>query len=838
MSQQPLKPKVKLTPRLESTLVIHQPAVRDYSTGGGHLPGDELFEGVGADANIETKKWQGYPPVNLNVVGKPMPPLPEVAIPRYTGKAEYATRVVLPNMLHVKVLTSPHPRARIRALDTSKAERMPGVAAILTYRNGPAKHPLPQELNFQGQIVAFVAAETEDLAEDAVAAIEVDYEILPSASTVRQVMASEASERDQRLNRRPPDDFHSAPDASWIGQQGDVEQGFREADVVRDFAYYFAGGVSVPMQPLGGVAKWDGDRLTFWAMNQGIYPYRDELAAALGIPADRIRYINKYNGCTFGAAMEASWLNPFIAHLAKLAGRPVKLMLQKDEELARLQIKPENITRLKLGAKQDGRIVAIQSDVYMSAGDADDTWGGGHCATPIELYGARTPHIRSKWYCYRTNAMPVGPSRSYQQQESKWAWEIMIDEMAEALGMDPVQFRLINIAKPGDPGLVAIGGPGEDQYKYDSHAGVEVLLEGAKAFGWDRRNPVPGGHPGRFKKGMGVGMSQHHGGQLGYHEGEVYFERLEQRGRINQPYGAELELDAAGNVTMKNALPDSGTNHDTALAHMVAEILGFTTRDRIRLVWGDTETTPLSGRWYAGRTITQQAGPVCIAADKLRKDLLNRAAAALKVDLATLQIRDGVISSTTNPRQRITFAQLARAAGGSIRQSGRGGGNRAGRVKNKGVGACFVEVEVDTWTGDWRFLRAVYCHDTGLVVNPLVAEADMHGSLIQSLQITTDGIPWDREFPGTRHYGVGYLSYRLPTIMDVPEDQTQVFVNSLDPRWFFGAKSFSETTIGSVPGAIANAIYNACGVRLREHPITREKILAGVRALKGEGSRV
>ena len=136
-------------------------------------------------------------------------------------------------------------------------------------------------------------------------------------------------------------------------------------------------------------------------------------------------------------------------------------------------------------------------------------------------------------------------------------------------------------------------------------------------------------------------------------------------------------------------------------------------------------------------------------------------------------------------------------------------------------------MEVDTWTGNWRFVRSVYTHDTGLVINPPVSEADMVGSLTESTQVATDSIPWDREFPGTRHYSVGYLSYRLPTIMDIPKS-TQVYIDSLEPRWFYGVKSFSETTIGAVPGAISNAIFNACGVRIREHPITREKIMAGL----------
>jgi len=345
-------------------------------------------------------------------------------------------------------------------------------------------------------------------------------------------------------------------------------------------------------------------------------------------------------------------------------------------------------------------------------------------------------------------------------------------------------------------------------------------------FGWDKRSPKAGAAPGRFKRGAGLGMTQHHGGLMGYHEGEPAFAALAAAPDASV-FGAELEVGADGDVTMKVALPDSGSNAGTALAHVVAEMLGFTSRDRIRIQWGDTNIAPSSDEWFGGRTITLQGAAICNAADKLRRDLLERASRAMKVDAATLQVKDGRIFPSDNPRRATTFAALARASSGSIRMTGRGvaGGERTGQ--NKGVGACFVEVEVDTWTGDWRFLRATYVHDTGIVINPLVAEADMIGSLVESTQIATDPIPWDREFPGTRHYSVGYLSYRLPTIMDVPA-QTQVYIDSLEPRWFYGIKSFSETSIGAVPGALANAIYNACGVRIREHPITRDKIMAGL----------
>jgi CO/xanthine dehydrogenase Mo-binding subunit/aerobic-type carbon monoxide dehydrogenase small subunit (CoxS/CutS family) len=829
-------------PVVEPHSIVHVtlPMVRDYATHGGHAPGNQLIEGA---SGTVTKKWQGYAPENLKVIGKSMPALAEVSIPRFTGKAEYASRVRFPNMLHARFLTCPHPRARIANIDTSIAEKMPGVAHVLTYKNAPAPAatnndgpgpaitspngnrlvppPLPRDINLQGEVVAIVAADTEDLADDAIAAIKVDYELLPFASTLKDVMAPGAPDlRGGKGNLI----------RTWESKQGDVERGFAEADVVKEFEYHFAGAVSVPMQPSGSVAKWDGDRLTLWGMGQGIYPVRSALAASLGMDPAKIRFINKWNGSTFGSGrLAAERFYPLIAHLAKVTGRPVKIMLPKDQELAQLLIKPETLTRFKVGANRDGQIVALRHEILLSVGDVETGYhasGPGNATNQLELYTSRVPHWRSSWSVYKTNAPRPGPSRSYIQQETKWSWESMMDEMAETLGLDPVEFRLNHITRPR---------PGDDRYPYDSFASVEVLTEGAKAFGWEKRSATPGAAPGRFKRGVGLGMTQHHGGLMGYHEGEAAFAQLAAAPDASV-FGAELEVGAdgpVGDVTMKIALPDSGSNAGTALAHVVAEMLGFTSRESIRVLWGDTNIAPSSDEWFGGRTITLQGAAICNAADKLRKDLLERAARALKVDAVDLRISDGRIFPTDAPQRGTTFAALARASGGTIRTMGRGvaGGERTGQ--NKGVGACFAEVEVDTWTGDWRFLRATYVHDTGIVINPLVAEADMIGSLVESTQIATDPIPWDREFPGTRHYSVGYLSYRLPTIMDVPK-QTQVYIDSLEPRWFYGIKSFSETSIGSVPGALANAIYNACGVRIREHPITRDKIMAG---LKARGSK-
>jgi len=837
-------PKTKLEGKPDNCIIIDQPAVRNFSTGGGHGPENTLVEG---DAKLVTRKWQGYPPKDLNIVGKPHPAMPEVGIPRLTGKAEYTNRVVLPNMIYVKLLTNPHPRATVKTLDVSTAEKMPGVAFILTARNAPKTYPLPEELFFQGEVVAFVAAETEDLAEDAVSAIRTEYELLPFSGNLEQAMAANAP--DLASKNRPS---VIKTEYGW----GDVDKAFSQSDVIREFTYSYRGSVPVPLQPISCVAKWDGDKLTVWGTGQNIYPSRATTARRLGIPVENVRFINKWNGGTFGGADAAGEkFYAWIAFISKQTGRPAKMVLPKDQELAQLKVKPETLSKFKVGATKDGKIVACHREFHVNtgvnAGSGVEGTGGGRS----ELYMHVIPNWREVGFLYRTNQMVTGAARSNYQQEFKWAWEQMMDEMAEAVGVDPVQFRLLNVQKPGTKVALKQGGPTivpmpeteNGVLHYDCYASVEVLQEGAKAIGWEKRNPVAGGNPGRFKRGFGAAMSQHHAGRVGYQEGEPGYDWIISRIKPNQgaqlgPGGtgaegvlftAELEVNSEGNVVMHFAQPDSGTNHGTSMSIQVGEILGFTTLNHIRLVWGDSDVAPSAPGWHSGMVTQLQGGALCNAADKMRKDLLNRASAVLKVDAAKLQIRDGMIFSTEEPKKKTTFAELAKANKGTLKQTGRCvHPNSIGRAMNRGVGTCFAEVEVDTWTGDWRYVRASYCNDAGHVMNPLLAAADQDGSLLQSTSMTTDGIPWDREFPGTSHFSVGYLSSRLPTFYEAP-DQTNVLINSLEPRWFFGSKGFAETAIGAAPGALANAIYNACGVRIREHPLTKDKILAGLRA-KGE----
>jgi len=827
----------KIEPSLGDARIVTLPMVRNFSTGGGHGPEDTLVEG---DRKIVTRKWQGHPPADLAVLGKPHAPLRAVVEPRYRGTAEFATRVRLPGMLYIKFLRSPYPRAAIRALDTAAAEAMPGVHHILTWRNAPKTNPLPVELMLQGDIVAMVAAESEDQAEDAAEAIVVDYLDLPAIPNLVAAEAADAPDLREgkgNLLQLPASDPHHDPKASARWRHGDVEQGFAESDVVREFSYYFGGGRVVPMQPYSGVAMWEGDKLTFWGHGQDIYPSREFLARWLGIDKNDIRFINKWNGGTFGGV--GVRYSPFwglVAHMARVTGRPVKAVLTKEEELCSVANKPETFSKFKIGLKRDGTIHAFRYEFHMIAGNVDappQHVAGEVSKNQLELYTARVPHWEQVSYAYKSNTPMVACNRSCTQQEIKWAFELLIDELAELMGQDPVQFRLLNIARPGDRLDPATDWHTElkkpesanGALTYDSFAVVEVIEEGAASFGWDKRNPRPGAMPGRFKRGMGMGLCQHHPVLQSYHEGETPFRT--ERGII---WSADVEMDPRGQVILRSALPDSGTNHGTGLAILIAEMLGIGAIESIKLMWGDSDTAPATDQWRAGNSCMVQGGAALVAASKLKAELIDRAARKLGVAASLLELKDGIVRVNADPGKSIAAPELL--AGASLRMHGEVKAV-AGRGLSKGAGACFVEVEVDSWTGQFGITRAVYAHDAGKLINPFVAVSDMEGSFMQSFQIATNAVPYDREFAGQMHNSLAFLSFPIPTIMEFPDDITQVFVESLEPRWFYGCKGFSETSIGSVPGAIANAIYNATGVRVG-HPITAERILMGLKKLRTE----
>ncbi len=824
-------------PSTDHSVIVPMPMVRDYSTGGGHGKSQTLIEG---DERIVTVKWQGHPPAGLGIIGKPIPPLPEVSKPKISGSAEYATRVVRDGMLYAAVLGSPHPHARIRRIDASKAGSIQGVHLVLTCENAPEKNPLGRELNFQGDIVAVSFAESEDIAEDALDAIEVDYEKLPHVGSLDDALKPDAYplRLDGNMLHIDEEDPAYCADATARWSHGSVEKGFADSDIIREFTYRYGGSTVLPMQPLSGVAEWDGGTLTFHGMAQGINASRRQLSQWLGIDGKNIRFVDKWNGGTFGARMTLRPLDGLIAHAAIVTGRPVKYSLPISSEISQVALKPEVLQKFSVGAKKDGTIVALKCDAYQTVGFTDKTPTAG---TPLNesardqflLYGVHIPNWQLTSYCYKTNTPQVGAARSNTQQEFKLGFECMMDELAEEFGRDPLEYRLRFVSRPGD-----VLSPASDWgsefgkkielenggLKFDSYASVEVIREGEKTFEWEHKAYADIGKGG-VCRGVGVAVVDHHGGQLGWREGEVGFERS--KGDV---FNAEIVLDSAGTITLKNVQPESGTDHDTSIAQTISELLGYKSIGKIRLLWGDSEIGVDSAAWFGGRTNTLQGGAVLVAAEKLLGDLRTRAAAFLGAGAGELEIEDGVVHVKGSRERSVSFAELARHAGGTIRQWGvTKTGPGKGRALVRSVGACFAEVEVNIMTGVWRVKRIVFVQDAGKVINPLLSEGDMDGAFIQGLNTTADGIPWDRTAPGHLLAGMAFLSYRMPTIKEVPDEIRHVFIESLEPRWYFGYKSFGETAIGAVPSAIVNAIYNATGVRIREHPITPERVLEEMR---------
>jgi xanthine dehydrogenase molybdenum-binding subunit len=488
-------------------------------------------------------------------------------------------------------------------------------------------------------------------------------------------------------------------------------------------------------------------------------------------------------------------------------------------------------------------IVALTAEAFVMTGcyqSIYDVEGRGvlnpGAKNNLFLYGPNIPNWSFTVKVFRSNTPYAGCTRSCPNQEFKWAIECSLDEMAFELGVDPLEFRMEHVAKPGQSLSPVkdwdfnIGNSPEvedGRLKFDSYASMEVVRKAAAVFGWKKRiASEPGSSKNRFKRGVGVSISHHHGGFTPYAEYEYGFKAL--NGTL---FRSTVELDQDGHILLKNAMPDSGTDHDTGIAQQVAEVLGLSSIDMIRLQWGDSDNAPVTGSWYAGRTNTCQGGAAVIAAEKLRKELLKLASKELGIDTLHLICDNGSIWSKSNPHQKLSFVELRKNAGRRLAFDGevKTPEPTRGRAPVMDVGAVFVEVEVDTWTGKWRVTQVIQSVDTGNLINPLLAEGDMDGAFMQGLNTTNDAVPWARDFPGFLSVmDMGFLDYTISNFKDLPESMKHVFVQSLEPRWFFGIKGFAETDIGVIPPSIANAIFHACGVRVRNLPITQNAVITAL----------
>jgi CO/xanthine dehydrogenase Mo-binding subunit len=740
-----------------------------------------------------------------SVVGKPLQRID--AYDRVSGSAKFAMDVILPDMLHGATLRCPHAHAQVKSVDTSAAQKMPGVHAIISdqtpgadiewyrTRGGGASRLFDPHCRFEGEEVAAVAAETPYQAWDAVRAIKVDYEVLPQVSSPEEALAPDAPIVQGTSNKA------GNPQAY---RRGDIDAGFKAADVVREMTFTTATQIHNPMESFGCVARWDGlNHLTIWDTTQGVFPVQQTVAQLLKLPLSNVRVIGHYMGGGFGAKLSASKYHFITALLARRTGRPVKLFLTREEAMLAVGNRPPVTMTIKIGAKKDGTLTAIQL-TSSATGGAYAGGVGGVDSQIRDLY--LCPNVQTEGQDVYVNA---GPSRAFRapgHPQGNWALEQMMDEMAEAIGMDPVEFRLKNV-----PTVSQASG----NLPYSTTGLKECLTEGARAFGWQAaRSRRPGSGTVRRGAGMAAGLWS--------------------AGSGGPPSTAIVRLFADGSVNLNMGASDIGTGTKTVMAQVIAEELGVPL-DRIRVEHADTGTTQYASASGGSKTVPTESPAVRNAALDVKRQVLEMAATDLKVPVQDLSLADGQVVSKSDPSKTRAVGAL-----GAFRQQNVvvGVGYREPNPRDRVTrpfAAQFAEVEVNTRTGEVRILRFVAAQDSGRVMNLKTFSNQTFGGVTMGVGLgMTEGRVLDQGQTG-KMVNANLHDYKLPTALDVPPDPVCVPVDLHDTFNNTGAKGLGEPCTVPTASAVANAVYNAIGVRLTGTPMTPDRILQALARAEKRG---
>jgi xanthine dehydrogenase molybdenum-binding subunit len=750
-----------------------------------------------------------------SVVGKRVPRVD--ALEKATGAAKYTADIHLPGMLFGKIKRSPYAHARVVHIDTSRAAQLPGVKAVLTWDDVPhtphAGQPEPRASSlardqyilankacFLGDGVAAVAAVSEDVAEDALELITVEYEVLPAVFDAEQALLPGApsihgTERNLVI---PP----------VIIETGDIERGFAEADFIFEGRYSTSRHVPAFMEPYVCICRPEtGGKLTVWSSTQAPFMVRGSLSEVLGIPMNLIRVLSEHMGGGFGAKQDLYQLEYLTVLLARRSGRPVKMEFSRAETFVAGRSRHPVVVELKQGVKRDGTLTARQarfianSGAYASHGPGI-TWVGSQMLSSLH----KCPNVHIEGLCVYTNVPIAGAFRGYGAPQAYFALETQMDEIAETLGLDPIELRLKNLFQPGDIGPTGL--------PFESNQLAECLQRGAKLIGWNERQPA-GSTAGILKRGVGVATE--------LHAATAFPDTKEVASAVvvvNEDGTAQLRIGAA----------DLGTGAKTVLAQIAAEELGLCYED-MRVVAGDTDSVPYDLGAYASRTTYIVGGAALRAAAEARKQVFALAAAKLAVSPELLEAQQGLIRVKSAPERMLSFRDALQTAHGETPPIIMGQGGFA-PPNDYSFAAQFAEVEVDTETGQTRLLRLVAVHDIGKAINPAAAEGQVEGGLHQGMGYALiEDLVVD---PATgRTLNPNFVDYKLLTAQDMPEI-TVDFVESDDSLGPFGAKGVAEDSLCPTAPAVLNAIYNATGTRIKDLPASAEKVLAALQARQKE----
>ncbi len=752
--------------------------------------------------------------------------VPDVrATEKVTGGAQYTIDVELPGMLIGRVVRSPYPRAKILSVDTSKAESLPGVIAVITAKDVPSiaiSSTFPpsydirilaggadQEVRFVGDEVAAVAAVDEETADTAVGLVEARYEPLPAsvdAAAALQPGAPEVGAPWFSGNVLPPY-------SPMVLSRGDVDAGMAQADVVFTGQYQVPTQASASLRPYSCLAEWNGDQLTVYNDTQVMFTRQAELAQLFQIPASNIRVVSQYLGGGFGEDNVYRFI-PLAAILAKKTGRPVKMVMPQDYAFEASPNKRHAARfTVKIGAKSDGTMTAIDVNATYDkgaylAGGSEVPYVGARAV----FNGYRVANMRYTVYAVFTDNPPAGALRGYGGVQSNFAVQCAVDDLAAKLGLDPTQVHRLNCIRPDD--VLTIEGNSVDFTQVGGSAFIEAIQKGSDASGWQAKWSPFSGLSGsdHVRKGIGVAL-------LTYGFGHI-------------PDAAYVSVsivkDGAVKVTMGTA--DLGGGQPTTMSMIVAEELGANLSD-VSILMGDSQYPPAPvGGTFGSRTTFIAGNAAKAAAADAKQKLLNLAAQVLGTTPDALETSDSQVL-VRNSGRSMSFAGVLGGLpeGGSV--DGSGVYHHTSIVSKSGFqfGACFAEVEVDTWTGKVNTTRLVMVQDYGKAINPLAVEGQMQGAAMQGLGY---GLLEDYVVDKTTLQSItrDWIYYHVPTIMDVPE-MVPIVLEHPDPRGPFGAKGGGESMIICTHSAIRNAIANAIGVRFTSLPITPQMV---IEALKGQ----
>ena len=774
----------------------------------------------------------------FHVLGRVTPRKDGVA--RVTGQERYTVDVSLPHMLHGRILSSPYAHARVRHIDTSAAEAMGAVAItfddipkvrynerIITIPSALHKdhYVLADKVRRMGEAVAAVAAETEALAEKAVRAIRVEYDVLPVyTDPLEATKPGAAPIYDTVLWGDKEIKVENNVACARQVEVGDVDRAFAEADVVVEGTFKTSKIYHAQMEPKSAVCRPEPDGgLTVWPTTQSIHNVRILLGQIFGIPLSKINVLRVPIGGTFGSSIQMNPPIPICAALALKAHRPVKLTLTREED-AHDHTRYGVQIHLKLAARKDGTLTGAEMDLIADIGAHNIqaySFLGVSIGWLVSLY--RLPNVRYHGTAVYTNKAISCAMQGFGNPQVTFVAESLMDELAEKLGLDPLELRLKNYVGLGD----TFWGQGPLVRSIVRSDGVpELLRQGAEAIGWQNRPPLsppPFGGDGRkerYRRGIGLGR--------GFHTSSA---GAPQPGDVIDFSGAMVKVNTDGSVDVITALMDHGGGTLEAVAKLVAEAL-CVPLDKVNLAPAETRSTVYDCVTHATRGVYAGGGAAVKAAQTVRRELLETAARYLNVmpDALALEMDEGlgqgVIYAPAIPDRRMTVAELAtRCWAESWKTIAAVESYRPVNCPPAYV-TVFVEVEVDTWTGLVRTVKAALGSDCGTVINPDMAAGQLEGGLLKGAGFAlVEGNEWDAD--GQLVSGGYWIDAKTPSISESlhVDDLSVYFAHTYEPSGPFGAKGIGEAATNPVAAAYANAIANAIGIRFYELPITPEKIL-------------